>query len=155
MGAMTSQITKSSVHSDADHRKHKSSVSLAFVWGIHRRLVNSPHKGTVTRKMFPFDDVIVILPQLGCSYTSMIPSCWTHYYLIQCPFVPMIGNISAKTNRNGTFNSSKPGDTWHMYVNDLDFIGFSLPWWHTITEINAYSLPKNIKLMTLKSICNK
>ena len=37
----------------------KSSVSLAFVRGIHRRPVNSPHKGPVTRKMFPFDYVIM------------------------------------------------------------------------------------------------
>ena len=29
-----------------------------FVWGIHRWPVNSPHKGPVTRKMFPFDDAI-------------------------------------------------------------------------------------------------
>ena len=27
--------------------------------GIHRSPVNSPHKGPVTRKMFPFDDVIM------------------------------------------------------------------------------------------------
>ena len=27
--------------------------------GIHRRPVNSPHKGPVTRKKFPFDDVIM------------------------------------------------------------------------------------------------
>ena len=32
---------------------------LAFVRGIHRSPVNSPHKGLVTRKMFPFDDVIM------------------------------------------------------------------------------------------------
>ena len=32
---------------------------LAFVRGIHRSPVNSPHKGPVTRKMFPFDDVIM------------------------------------------------------------------------------------------------
>ena len=32
---------------------------LAFVRGIHRCLVNSPHKGPVTRKVFPFDDVIM------------------------------------------------------------------------------------------------
>ena len=42
-----------------DQRKHQSSASLAFVWGIHRGPVNSPHKGSVTRKMFPFDDVIM------------------------------------------------------------------------------------------------
>ena len=40
-------------------RKHQSSASLAFVWGIHRRPVNSPHKWPVTRKIFPFVDVII------------------------------------------------------------------------------------------------
>ena len=40
-------------------RKHQSSASLAFVRRIHRGPVNSPHKGPVTRKMFPFDDVIM------------------------------------------------------------------------------------------------
>ena len=38
---------------------HQSSASLAFVRGIHRWPVNSPHKLPVTRKMFPFDDVIM------------------------------------------------------------------------------------------------
>ena len=41
MTTMASQITSlavvySSVYSDADQRKHQSSASLAFVWGIHR-----------------------------------------------------------------------------------------------------------------------
>ena len=43
----------------ADQRNYQSSASLAFVRGIHRWPVNSPHKGPVTRKMFPFDDVIM------------------------------------------------------------------------------------------------
>ena len=38
-------------------RKHQSSASLAFAWGIHRWPVNFPQKGPVTRKMF--DDVIM------------------------------------------------------------------------------------------------
>ena len=64
MGAIASQITSltivySAVYSDTDQRKHQSSASLAFVWGIHRSPVNSPHQWTVTRKMFPFDDVIM------------------------------------------------------------------------------------------------
>ena len=64
MGAIASQITSltivySIVYSDADQRKHQSSASLAFVRGIHRGPVNSPHKWPVTRKMFPFDDVIM------------------------------------------------------------------------------------------------
>ena len=43
----------------ADQRKHESFASLAFVRVIHRRPVNSPHKWSVSRKMFPFDDVIM------------------------------------------------------------------------------------------------
>ena len=64
MNAMASQITTitivySTVYSGADQRKHQSSASLAFVRGIHRGPVNSPHKWLVMRKMFPFDDVIM------------------------------------------------------------------------------------------------
>ena len=39
--------------------QHQSSASLAFVWEIYRWPVNSPHKGPVTQKMFPFDIVIM------------------------------------------------------------------------------------------------
>ena len=61
---MASQITGvsivcSSVGSGADQRKYQSSASLVFVWEIHRWPVNSPLKGPVTRKRFPFDDVIM------------------------------------------------------------------------------------------------
>ena len=64
MMAIASQITSltivySAVYSGAHQRKHQSSASLAFVQGIHRGAVNSPHKWPVTRKMFPFDDVIM------------------------------------------------------------------------------------------------
>ena len=60
MDAIASQITSltvvySTVYSDADQM-----ASPAFVWGIHRGQVNSPHKWPVTRKMFPFDDVIML-----------------------------------------------------------------------------------------------
>ena len=64
IGAMASQITSlkivySTVYSGADQRKHESSAWLAFVRGIHRWPVNSPHKGPVTSKMFQFDEVIM------------------------------------------------------------------------------------------------
>ena len=52
-------VVYSAVYSGADQIKHQSFASLAFVRGIHRWPVNSPHKGPVTRKMFPFDNVIV------------------------------------------------------------------------------------------------
>ena len=64
MSAMASKITCVSivyltVCSGVDQRNHQSSPSLAFVRGIHRWPVNSPHKRPVTRNMFPLDDVIM------------------------------------------------------------------------------------------------
>ena len=69
MRTMVSQVTSvwmvcSTVCSGAHQRKHRSSASLAFVRGIHRWPVNSPHKRQVKRKMFPLDDVIVNLESL-------------------------------------------------------------------------------------------
>ena len=66
MGPMASQITSitivySTVYLGADKKTHQSSVQPAFVSGIDRRPVNSPHKRSVTRKTFPFDDVIMVL----------------------------------------------------------------------------------------------
>ena len=54
MGTIASQITSltsvySTVYSGADQSKHHSSASLAFVWGIHRGPVNSPHKRWIPR----------------------------------------------------------------------------------------------------------
>ena len=114
MTMMASQITSltivyKTVYSDADQRKHQSSASLAFVWGIHRGPVNSPHKWPVTRKMFPVDDVImcdkqchfwhnnfVTVPQLGppdlqtlcpkqCDDASdLLADYNTHFKFTQC-----------------------------------------------------------------------
>ena len=72
MGAIASQIISltvvySTVYSGADQRKYRSSVSLAFVRGIYRWPVNPPHKWPVTRKMFPFDDVIMSVQYMGRS----------------------------------------------------------------------------------------
>ena len=63
--AMASQITSLTIvyttaYLGADQkRKHQSSTSLAFVRGIHRWPVISPHKGLVTPKIFPFEHVIM------------------------------------------------------------------------------------------------
>ena len=64
MSKIASQITSlnvvySTVYSGPEQTKYQSSASLAFVRGIHSEPVNSPHKWPVTRKMFPFDDVIM------------------------------------------------------------------------------------------------
>ena len=66
MGAIASQITSltivySTFYPDADQRKHQGTASLAFVRGIQRGPVNSLYKWPVTRKMFPFDDVTMVV----------------------------------------------------------------------------------------------
>ena len=80
MTAMASQITSLTiayliVYSGSDQRKHQSPAWLAFVRGIHRRPVNSPHKLPVMRKMIPFDDVIMLNKECE-NITRSILSPW-------------------------------------------------------------------------------
>ena len=77
MDAIGSQITSlaivyPTVYSGADQRKHQNSASLAFVRGCHRGPVNSPHKWPVTRKMSPFDDVIMTLILILCAAAQSV-----------------------------------------------------------------------------------
>ena len=82
MSTMVSQTTgvrivNSTVCLDVDQRKHQSSAWLVFLGSIHRWPVNSPHKGPVTRKMFPFDCVIMIDGQMSKRYiSSYLNHCW-------------------------------------------------------------------------------
>ena len=91
MSAMASQITShtticSTVYSGADQRKHQSSASLAFLRGIHRWPMNSPHKGAVTRKIvsigwrhhvkFSCMDSFLELAFLECRATTVK---WLHH----------------------------------------------------------------------------
>ena len=86
MTRMASQITSltvvySTVYSGADQRKHQSSVSLAFVRGIHWWPVNSPHKGPVTWKTSPFDDVIMTYcPNSNNEYAQVFLLCFALLY---------------------------------------------------------------------------
>ena len=78
MGVMASQITSltivySTVYPGANQRKHQSSASLAIVRRIHRWPVHSPNKGPVTRKIFPFDDVIMKI-------SKTVPIKWKFHY---------------------------------------------------------------------------
>ena len=79
MGGMASQIIRltivySTVCSGEDQRKHQNSLSLAFVRGIHQCQANSPHKGPVTRKMFPFNNVIMFYQQEYFIYLFILSS---------------------------------------------------------------------------------
>ena len=99
ISAMASQITRltivySTVYLGEDQRKHQSSASLAFGRGIHRWPVNSPHRGPATRKMFPFDDLIMqpVLQQLpGLHFNPPIQDTgWRSIsrLLLACDFAP-------------------------------------------------------------------
>ena len=103
MGAIASQITNltivySTVYSGADQRKHQSSASLAFMRWIHRGPVNSPHKWPVTRKMFPFGDVIMIYMIYKCCFMGMyainqvkfLISAFHILPILFCPISPYI-----------------------------------------------------------------
>ena len=65
-------IVYSIVYSGTDQREHQCSASLAFLQGIHRWPVNSLHKWPITRKMFPFDDVIMAGAG-GCCKIGYVP----------------------------------------------------------------------------------
>ena len=67
-------------------KKTSSSASLAFMRGIYQWPVNSLHKGPVTWKRFPFDDVIMIKRHYSnwlaiyhtSPYGSIIAAKWCH-----------------------------------------------------------------------------
>ena len=102
MGMMASQITSltivySTVYSD--QRKYQSSASPAFVQGIHRWPVNSPHKCPVTRKMFPFD---VIMHEFSTWEEIPMKFETPSYFPNHCR--PSVGALN--TNFNGIWNKT-------------------------------------------------
>ena len=85
MTMLASQITSltvvySIVYSGVNQRKHQSSASLAIVREIRRGPVNFPHKWPVTRKMFPFDDVIMITMDVIASLITSITIVYATVY---------------------------------------------------------------------------
>ena len=120
MDAIASQITSltivySTVYSEADQRKHKSSASMGFVRGIHRGPVNSPHKWPVTRKMLPFDDVIVgdISWRSENALSQAIPHSITTWRGITCRIAVTIEGVeNAYLPRKWTFSISALGWYW-------------------------------------------
>ena len=105
MGTMASQVTGvsivfSTVCSSAEQRKHQSSASKAFKRGIHRSPVKSPHKGPVTRKMFPFDDVIMEdeLRTITSNFISTIFVGYCFQVIVIHTFVLYFYNICGDTS---------------------------------------------------------
>ena len=92
------------VYSDADQRKYQSSASLAFVRGIHWGPLNSPHKWPITRKIFLFDDIIMI--SLDALYISN-----GYLYFTICKY-----HMTKTASQGNHFNLQSPS---HGYAFDI------------------------------------
>ena len=148
MSAMASQITGvpivySSVCSSADQRKYQNSTSLTFLRITLRWPVNSPHKGPVMQKMFPFDDVIMYIPGHKMTVNGLSPDTLYDFYLAAGndvgygkevkfkvrtpPMTPVVAPKPAPTGKLAVTWSMIGYDTrrhiwWHINVGDLDQI---------------------------------
>ena len=143
MSEMASQTTSlmvvyTTVYSGANQRKYQSSVSLAFVRGIHRWPVNSLHKGPGMQKMFPFDDVfmhrISVMIWEYLFIPSFIFSILLYQFQIkqQCYLTKQMGIIME-------WNSTQTIQSW-----------ITENWWHilciSMVELKVSILPRVFKL---------
>ena len=131
MNAIASQITGvwiicSTVCSGADQRKHQGSASLDFLRGIHRWPMDSHHKGPVTRKMFPIDDVI-----MNCSNKSGNNTFSGCFYLTII-LIPLNFHVCHFTNNDFSVHSCAYSFKDHFRNSLIIEIAFlkSLPWRH-------------------------
>ena len=138
MGSMASQITNltivySAVYSGANQRKQQSFASLASVRGIHRGPENSPHKWPVTRKMRPFDDVI--MPQTNstnwpCFYQTR--SAWSadqgsnKNHSCTYNFAPTVTKFCVMWERQALPHHTKFGNCRYKIVDSRAFLSWSL-----------------------------
>ena len=112
MSAMESQITSltivySTVYSGADRRKHRSYEPLAFVWGIHRWSMNSPHKGPVTRNCFHLMTSSwhrkIDIGLQGHFYPTLVSNWWSYNWPLE---IISICDVPYQTQMN---NSDRTG----------------------------------------------
>ena len=102
-------IVCSTVCSATGQRKRQSSASLAFVREIHWPLVNSPHKGPVTRKTFPFDDVTM-------AFVHLIRLCQLSLIDYDCTATGYISEQQRIYQYGAYLQSSKlDSDKWFMW----------------------------------------
>ena len=156
MTMLASQITSltvvfSIVYSGVNQRKHQSSASLAFVREIHRGPVNFPHKWPVTRKMFPFDDVIMFWMQMSSKTTTLelhktyngSIAMVTYALCIPCKHAECMNNgrdgnlVDLKKCTNLQLNRiSRAWEEWN-YTSDFRF-DYLIPWNFTsVSDIRA------------------
>ena len=144
MTAMASQITGlkiaySTVYSGADQRKHQSPALLAFVRGINRCPVNSPHKGPVTWKMFPFDDVIMVISLI----TSMQIAMLLYMYMIQYRANVLEFPLACDSYMIKWYSTEA---MWQCWL-------YSSPWSYRLYDLNRLIREKISQLMSMTANC--
>ena len=152
MSQMASQITSlttvySTVYWGADQRKHQSSASLAFVWGIHRWPVISPHKGTVTRIMFRFNDVIM---NYADSWADL-PVIWHVRYWRQDTIACQLwAEVRINLVSRERFPCNLPRNTCHA---DLAILNskWLRTWWFTCKFVHQVFWPEYTLIQTVYS----
>ena len=126
MTTMASQITSltvvfSTVYSDAYQRKHQSSASLAFVWGIHRDRWIPRTKGQLRGKCF-----------------HLMTSSWTYEIQtvsITCTKVDWNQFSIAVTDVTFTFPLNEMAnwdDLWWQFFHALHFVNVIGEWQRNI-----------------------
>ena len=129
MSTVASQITSlqivySSFYSDADQRKHQSCASLAFVRGFHQWPVNSPQKGPVTRKMFPFDDA-----SMDTQHPLLGLISWYPVKFLQLNWNPRISNLQdTSCFRGGAWTEMRSVKKRVWRSEDAQFITNVVSW---------------------------
>ena len=144
MSVIASQITSNStIHltncSRQDQRIIKAPRYWSFVWrGIHRWPVNSPHKGPVTRKMFPFIGVIMLraggvlivlavttLPTDGFVYISLQQKYGKYFTCLISSLSVQRGHHTKSWLQNAIFPFSA-GE--YIFVYQATFFFFKMNW---------------------------
>ena len=127
----------STVCSGPYQRKHQSFASQAFARGIHQWPVNSSHKGPVTRKMFPFHDIILRV----CHTLSLLISV-TGNQMVITYFMHVVRHCD-------TINASMGKMSHHWFIDafSIDSVENELGWW----DINWRPFNHSVKEHWLKT----
>ena len=133
MSTMVSQIlglaiVYLTVHSCGDQkRKHKSSASLTFRRGIHPWPVNSQHKGTVTRRVFPFDYVIKVFSKSFLIVPKKsLPAQRTCGSIYSCIFLSSCSPVHLFVRPSVHFCCFRNCIKWILAMNKKGYISISI-----------------------------
>ena len=108
-------------------------MSLAYERGIHRWPVNSPHKGPVLRKRFPFDDVILLclMGELWIVYGAYYGEVWSRYNWIELGLFCTHVIMSAYWSVNTPFSRCKVNSASRLWQ-----VWFLTNQWFELTNID-------------------